>query len=108
MEKRRTERLVDSMDAEIISEGIRYPGIVMNFSEEGLYMVTATANMSVNISPSSILKMKCMLPTGDQVNVDCEVKWLQTRTSPYGVTFSLGMELLDPPKEYKKFISSLR
>lgn len=107
MEKRRSERIFENLDAEIISGGVSYPGIIMNFSEEGLYLVTATAKNVIDITPSALLQLKCKLPTGGNLSMDCEVKWFQTKTSPHGVTFSLGMEIKNPPQEYKDFIEAL-
>ncbi len=106
MDKRRAERIDENLDAEIIAGGVSYPGIIMNFSEAGLYMVTATANNIVDISPSSTVELKCTLPDGKSLNMDCEVKWFQTKTSPHGVSFSMGMEIKSPPKEYEDFINS--
>jgi len=106
-DKRRAERIVESLDAEIISGGQSYSGIIMNFSSEGLYMVTATANRVVDITPSTLLKLKCELPSGKKISLNCEVKWFQTKTSPHGVSFSMGMEIHNPSKEYKKFIESM-
>ena len=108
MEKRHGIRIVDSLDAEIISGGLSYPGIIMNFSEEGLYMVTATANSAVDIAPSTALELKCKLPSGEKISLNCEVKWCQTKTSPHGISFSMGMGILNPPAGYKKFIRTLK
>lgn len=107
MEKRRSKRIGDSLDAEIIAGDISYNGILLNFSEDGLYMVTATTYSVVDITPSTILKLKSRLPSGTILIMDCEVKWFQTKPSPFGVTFSMGMEILDPPFEYKEFLKSI-
>jgi len=106
-EKRRADRIVESLDAEIVSGGKTYKGIVMNFSEAGLYMVTATAESVVDITPSSLIELRCILIDGKQINLQCEVKWFQTKTSSHGVSFSMGMEILDPPQEYRTFIEKL-
>lgn len=108
MDKRRSERKLDSLDAEIVSGGVSYAGIIMNFSEEGLYMVTATANSIVDITPSSIIQLKCKLPGGKTATMNCEVKWFQTKTSPHGVSFSMGMEIKAPPPEYEEFVKSIQ
>lgn len=104
MEKRRSHRIIDSLDAEIVCGDVSYPGILMNFSAEGVYMVTATANSVVDITPCTEIQLKCTLPSGVNLEMDCEVKWFQTRTSPHGVAFSLGMEIKNPPKAYKDFL----
>ena len=107
-EKRHARRITESLDAEIISGNSSYSGIIMNFSEDGLYMITATANTVVDITTSAILQLKCTLPSGKRVTIKCEVKWFQTKSSPHGVSFSMGMQIIDPPAEYREFITSLR
>lgn len=108
MEKRRLERITDSLDAEIITDDICYSGIILNFSEEGLYLVSATSYSVADINPSSHLKLKCKLPAGNSLKMDCEVKWFETRPSPFGVTFSIGMQIIDPPSDYREFVRTLR
>ena len=107
MENRRHERIVESLEAEIVSNGTVYSCIVMNFSAEGLYIVTATANSIVEIAPSTVLQLKCMLPSGNRLSMDCKIIWFQTKTSPHGVAFSLGLEIIDPPQEYKDFVETV-
>jgi hypothetical protein len=107
MDKRRSKRIGESLDAEIIAGDIRYNGIILNFSEDGLYMVTATTYSVVDITPSTMLKLKCKLPAGHFLDMNCEVKWFKTKPSPFGITFSMGMEILDPPFEYKEYLKSI-
>jgi hypothetical protein len=106
VEKRQGSRIPISLDAEIVSGGKSYFGIILNFSEEGLYMVTATANTVIDITPSTILELKCTLPSDTRLEMKCEVKWFQTKPSPHGTSFSMGMEIVNPPKEYKEFVST--
>lgn len=106
MENRRAERLEDSLDVEIVAGGVSYSGLILNFSEDGLYMVTATTYDVVEIPPSSKIAVKCKLPSGEEIIMNCEVKWFQTRPSPYGVTFSMGMHIDNPPQVYKDYLNS--
>jgi hypothetical protein len=108
MNNRRSERLTDSLDVEVIAGGVSYSGLVLNFSAEGLYMVTATTYDVVAIPPSSQVELKCKLPNGENIVMNCEVKWFQTKPSPYGVSFSMGMEINDPPKEYTEYLKTLQ
>jgi len=107
MENRRAARLTDSLDVEIVSAGVSYAGLILNCSEGGLYMVTATTYDVVAIPPSSMIEVKCKLPSGEELEMVCEVKWFQTKPSPYGVTFSMGMQIDDPPQKYKDYLSSI-
>jgi hypothetical protein len=108
MEKRRSERISDTLDAEIMANNTKYPGIIMNFSEDGLYMVTATTNTVVSIAPHTLIEIDCKLPSGTSMKLSCEVIWFQTKTSPHGTTFSMGMQIKDPTEEYKAFLKQLR
>jgi hypothetical protein len=108
VEKRRYERIVDSLEAEITSGEKKYPGIIMNFSAEGVNMVTAVANTIVEISPSTIIQLKCTLPSGSKVRMDCKVIWFQTKLADHGVAFSMGMEIRDPPQAYKEYIETIQ
>jgi len=107
MENRRSERITESLDVEIVAGGVAYNGLILNFSEDGLYMVTATTYDVVEIPPSSKIEVKCKLPSGEEIKMGCEVKWFQTKPSPYGVTFSMGMQINDPPQKYKDYLRSL-
>ena len=108
MGKRRSERIVDSLNAELILDGTNYSGIIMNFSENGLYLVSATVYSGIDIPSNSMVGLKSTLPSGEVLMMDCEVKWLQTKPSPFGVTFSMGMEIKSPPQEYREFLRTLR
>ena len=107
MEKRSKERIADSLDVEVVAGGVSYSGLVLNCSAEGMYMVTATTYDVVAIPPSSMVELKCKLPIGKEIVMNCEVKWFQTKPSPYGVSFSMGMEIKDPPQEYNDYLKTL-
>ncbi len=104
---RKSDRVTESLDVEIVAGGVVYAGLILNCSKEGMYMVTATTYSVVDIPTSSKIDLKCTLPSGDELKMKCEVKWFQTKPSPYGVTFSMGMSLLDPPAAYTEYLDSL-
>jgi len=106
MDKRQFERKSDNLDAEIVLDDASFPGIIMNFSEKGLHMVTATLFDVTNITSETLLDLKCQLPSGNMVDMNCEVKWYSQKPSPFGVSFSIGMEIKDPPLEYKNFVNT--
>ncbi len=106
-EKRRTDRIVENLDAEIILGDKTYKGIIMNFSEAGLNLVTASATSVTDITPSTLLELRSTLSLGEEITLKCEVKWFQTKMSSHGVSFSMGMQILNPPKEYKTFVAKM-
>ncbi len=107
MDKRRFERVADSLDAEFVMKDTSYNGIIMNFSEKGLNLVTATLFDIANITSETLLDLKCKLPSGNTVDMNCEVKWFNQKPSPFGVSFSIGMEIKNPPLEYTEFVQTI-
>lgn len=106
MEKRACERKSDSLDAEITLNGVNYSGIIMNYSEEGLFLVSATVYEIDEVVEKTEMEIMCTLPSEEKINLRCEVKWSNKKDSPFGVSLNMGMKILDPPKKYTEFIRS--
>ena len=104
MEKRASERISDSLDAEVIFDGVSFSGIIMNYSEEGLFLVSATLYEVDEVDEKTEVELRCTLPSEEKVNLRCEVKWCNKKDSPFGVSLNMGMKILDPPEKYLKFI----
>lgn len=106
MEKRACERKSDSLDAEITLAGVNYSGIIMNYSEEGLFLVSATLYEVDEIDDNTEMEVRCTLPSEVKVNLRCEVTWFNKKDSPFGVSLKMGMKILNPPEKYTDFIRS--
>jgi len=106
MEKRASERIPDNFDAEITLDGLNYSGIIMNYSEEGLLLVSATLYNVDKVDEQTEMEINCTLPSKEKVNLRCEVKWSNKKNSPFGVSLNMGMKILDPPEKYIEFIRS--
>jgi len=106
MDKRASERKSDSLDAEITLNGVNYSGIIMNYSEEGLFLVSATLYEVDEVDALTEMEIRCALPSEETINLKCEVKWSNIKDSPFGVSLNMGMKILDPPKKYTEFIRS--
>ena len=104
MEKRVSERISDSLDAEITLDGVNYSGIIMNYSDEGLFLVSATLYDVDEVDEHTEMEIRCTLPSEEKVNLKCEVKWSNKKDSPFGVSLNMGMKILDPPEKYMEFI----
>ncbi len=104
IEKRQKKRKVISLDARIISDGAVYNGIIINMSEEGIFMVNALSRTAIDFTPGSTLKLVTQLPTNEIMDMDCSVKWFQKKSSPVGPTFKMGMEIINPPLKYREFV----
>ena len=104
MEKRSSERKSESLDAEITIDGVKYSAIIMNYSEEGLFLLSATLYEVDAVDERSELIVRCILPSDEVLDLNCEVKWSNKKDSPYGVALNMGMKILDPPEKYTEFI----
>jgi hypothetical protein len=102
-------KLIDSaMDSkvELLADGTSYVGIVENISEKGLYMIVNPSKTSIDFTSRVKLELKFQLPSGESLNLPCQVKW-SYKTPPHGLTYSMGMEILKQSPEYIEFISTL-
>jgi hypothetical protein len=104
MDKRTSERKSDSLDAEITLDGLNYSGIIMNYSEDGLFLVSATLYDVDEVDEKTEMEIICTLPSEEKVNLKCEVKWSNKKDSPFGVSINMGLKIIDPPQKYTEFI----
>jgi hypothetical protein len=108
MEKRRSNRIIVSLKANLISGDISYAGIIENLSEEGIYIRTFPTNISTDFRLGTPVELKFQRHTEEPLNLHlyCTVKW-SYKTPPHGLTTSIGLEIIDPPLEYRKFYEEL-
>ena len=104
MEKRTSERISDSLDAEIELDGVNYSGIIMNYSETGLFLVSATLYEVDQVDSKTEMNVCCTLPSDEKICLKCEVKWCNKKDSPFGVSLNMGLKIISPPEQYKEFI----
>lgn len=104
MEKRASERIADSLDAEVVLDGVNYSGIIMNYSEEGLFLVSATLYDIEDVDEKAAMDISCTLPSEEKVNLQCEVKWFNKKDSPFGVSLNMGLRIINPPDKYLEFV----
>jgi hypothetical protein len=107
MERRRSKRKIVSLDAEIVSGRIRCTGFTDNLSENGLYMKTSPSETSIDVTPGAIFDMKLQHVPEGTLNLNCRVLW-SYKNPPNGLTYSIGMEIINPPQEYITFIETLK
>ncbi len=107
MEKRRSRRKIVSLEAELISGGISYKGFIGNISGDGIYIRTAPTKTTINFAPKTTLELKFQLPSGETLNLHCKVIW-SYKTPPHGLTYSMGVKIIDPPPKYKEFLETLQ
>lgn len=105
MERRGAKRLVVNLKAERLSCTKNCSVFIENLSDTGIYMITAPS-INKDYEPGGSLLLKLELATGKTLNLQCNVKW-SFDNSPEDLTNSVGLEILNPPDEYKNFINTL-
>ena len=106
MERRESNRVTVNMKAERISCTKNCSVFIENLSGTGIYMITVPAKNHDYI-PGNEIDLELELATGDMINLNCNVKWAYDN-SPDELTSSVGLEIIDPPEEYRKFIDTLQ
>ena len=107
MEVRRSKRAILDIPAEIINGDKRRAGTIENLSEAGLYVVTAPTKSEKELFPGTEIEIRFRLPSEEKVSLHCVVKWSYL-TPPHGYTFSMGLEVKNPPATYLDAIDKIR
>jgi len=103
-----TELIESAIDSkvELLADGISYVGIVENISKKGLYIIVNPLKTLIDFTSRTKLELKFQLPSGESLNLPCQVKW-SYKTPPHGLTYSMGMEILKQSPEYLEYFSAL-
>jgi hypothetical protein len=107
VEKRCFNRIPVSLEAELISDDKNHAAIVEDISENGLKIIIAPIKHKINFTPEIKLELKLHLPSGEPLNLSCKKKWLY-KISAHGSTMRIGIEIIEPPTQYKKFLTTLK
>ncbi len=107
IERRLSKRISAYINANVFSGGKTYDGSIENVSEEGVeYLMTSLIEAPKNFTPEKIIVLNFQIPSGETLNLYCEVKWF-LRTPPFNKKLTLGMKIIDPPPTYKEFVKTL-
>lgn len=106
--KRRSERKKFRLKAEITLGEKSYKGFIEDLSSEGIFGVIVRDEALEGLGTHMLVSVRFKFPTGEEFNLFCEIKRLQEATDPLvGLVYNFGMEIIDQPPEYKKFIATL-
>lgn len=105
MERRQSRRVTVNLKAERITCTKNCSVFIENLSEKGIYMITAPAKNNEYV-PGSEIDLELELKNGTVISLNCLVKWAVSN-APDDLTNSVGLEIVDPPREYREFISTL-
>jgi hypothetical protein len=99
MKRRTFKRIPLKIQIKFFSGKTEYSGTMMNFSEKGMFIST-----EVNFPLNAYLEI--FIPVKDDVlKVFAEVRNLKKLDDFYN---GIGVQLIDPPQNYKEFIDSLK
>ncbi len=114
------KKVYDGFIENISEHGIRwyhYSGTIEDFSEGKIYIKTAPAKIGLDCNPGTIIDLEIQIPSGEIINLQCKVVWSKTQhhtpeksahlDKPKKYT-KIGMEIVDPPQQYKKFFKTLK
>ncbi len=107
---RGSERKVVNMDVELVAGDHTYTGTIENISADGLYIqfTTEPTKSAKDFLPTSKFNIKLTLPSGENLELACESKWINIyQEPPDDVVNHLGIQIIDPPEKLKEFIETL-
>ena len=98
----------------VSSDATSYAGFIKNASEEGLAYQTYYFDSTLKkISTKEIIDLMLKMPSGETLNLNCEIKWSFILDSPWPLplnysTFNMGMKIIDPPLKYREYVKTLQ
>lgn len=105
MERRRAKRLTVNLKAERLSCTNNCSVFIENLSESGISMITSPSKTNSYV-PGSEINIKLKLANGDMIKLNCNVKWAYDNSAEE-MANNVGLEIIDPPQEYREFIKTL-
>jgi hypothetical protein len=105
---RNAERIPVSIETELVSEGIKYPGYIKNISGNGINTVVYSTKSLASFIPGAMVEISFQ-PLKAMIKLQCEVSWVQINKNPsYGLIYNIALEIKDQPPEYKTFLTTSR
>ncbi len=105
MDRRRYERFLVSLKAELIIGIKRYKVEIENLSEYGACIITDPIKTPLEILPGAQVELEFNHPSGETVHLNCEVKWSSIgSTLSNEFTNSAGLEIIDPPDIFTELV----
>ena len=104
MKGRSIKRTDTTIRAEVKTDSKYYEASVENLPEEGLFEISLIDVEVSDFVPEKILVATFHNPSGEDLPVQCKVIWLRlNKDNPDRLTYCMGMKVISPRSEYKKF-----
>jgi hypothetical protein len=107
MEKRRSRRIKINLMAEHISGDEKYGVFIENISAHGIQILATPSKKHERYTPGMDIDLTFLIPSGKAINLQCKIKWAHLKVPPNGMTDSIGLEIIDPPKQFVEFVKAL-
>ena len=104
MNKRVGKRINIGLDAEFDSN---CSALTENISENGIYVKIARTESTTPMRPGATVNLALKLPSGKLLTLTCKKVWSNRITSNSFIEH-IGVEIINPPDEYKYFYHRLR
>lgn len=108
MKKIHPVRIPVYIQTEIISGRKSFTGVIGNLSEKGAFVETIPTETAAPFLPGKKVGLKFNVSSMNTIKLNCEIIWLYTKnTLSEGLSNSMGMKIIAPPPEYKKYFKTL-
>jgi len=105
---RNFKRIPVKLEAEIISDGIKYSGFIEDVSEYGLNITTFSMKGITTFIPGAVFELEFQ-PSGEKINLNCEIKRVEiNKKPPHDLIYTIAVGITEQPPEYKKFLKTLK
>lgn len=106
--KRRSQRVVVGIGAEMFAGNKRYVGFIKSLSEHGMYLITTPTISITDFVPGTTADLQFRLTSGDMLRLRCKIVWLHTiKPTPRKFFNTIGLEITKQFQSYKEFYKSL-
>lgn len=101
------KRMSISLKAERISGDIKHAVFIEDISEGGIHIMTAPSAAHKKYAPGAEVSLRLELSSGKKILLHCITRWAYHLLPPEKEVDSIGLEIIDPPKEYLDFLNHL-
>jgi hypothetical protein len=106
MERRIFRRISIDLPAERISGDTKGSVFIDNISEKGIHLISASSKSHVRYAEGKEIDLRLSPVKGETIMLRCVVKWC-FQESGDEKTDSIGLEVIDPPPGYVRFVRSI-
>jgi hypothetical protein len=109
MENRSFQRIAVSIESDLIASDTSFSVVINNISETGicLNIISSQLKTSIHLRSETKLRLKFQIPSEEMLYLYCRVIWSYQVSTPV-VIKKVGLEIINPPSIFKKFVRTLQ